>query len=557
MGSALSANIQRPYGPTFRLAFEHRPHCDLCGAEMVIRHSSKPRTIIDLEHNIQIITNYYRCNTDGCEGMKSRYLRPENPYAPPKADFSFEVYAKICAYRWKKLRTYHEIMDDMQTDYNIHLTQSTVECALKIYEIGCAEKYRDKYIEMIRKNGGIIITIDGMAPIQGNKSLYVVYDYLTGLTIGSWRIPNQKNGTIELFLNRIKQKVNKEIGCPILGIISDALPSQRIAIENAFPDIPHCLCHYHFYELVLKEPKQVDSHIMTQIRKELRGLYDLEKYKERKSNNIIPLVACEFLKMIYDMLEALSNWKRHPKDPCFSGLVLYSRVKDIYDLLEQACSKIDAGLIFCADEKPVRRMHKKLSEIIEEHKENAKELAKIQDHLAIISSILSNLDLSFNNGLKKLRAYRDKLRKYRFSPHCGKIECSFIEALMKYIRTKGEMLFNFKKVNGAPTTNNKHELKYKQLKHFLRRVIGFASAKRYLLSHGERIVYVQMDDEFTDILEILRATDFIKARKIISKERTSRMSLPYTIHYAKEWGTNLEKAKKLLLLLETPLIIIN
>ncbi|MHA1620448.1 MAG: hypothetical protein ACTSVZ_14320, partial [Promethearchaeota archaeon] len=52
----------------------------------------------------------------------------------------------------------------------------------------------------------------------------------------------------------------------------------------------------------------------------------------------------------------------------------------------------------------------------------------------------------------------------------------------KFIRTKGEMLFNFKKVEGAPTTNNSHELKFKQLKHFLRTGETGSSVNHHKLS---------------------------------------------------------------------------
>lgn len=557
MASALAVNSHRNIGPTHTLKFAQRPLCIHCGAEMVVRHSSKPKVLIDLEHNIQIITYYYRCNDEGCVGMKEKYVRPENPFAPIKSDYSYKVYAKICHIRWSKHRTYQEIVEDMNDFYDIHLTANTVEFALKIYEIGCAEKYRPGFIEEIQKNGGIILTIDGMAPMKGNKSLYVVYDYLTGLTIGSWRIPNQKADTIELFLSQIKTRIEEILGVSVLGIVSDALPSQRIAIKRVLPDVPHCLCHYHFYALVLNDAKKVDSNMMTQIRKKLRVLYDLKKFIERKNKNLKPIVSCRFLEEILSLLEALSNWKRHPKDPCFSGLVLYSRVHDLYLLLEQAINKLDSGSIQCEDDKPVRRLFLKLSEIIEEYKEKAKDLSNIQDHLSELSSILGDLDIDFDNGLKTLRKFRDKLRKNRFSSKCGETERTFIEALMKFVRTKGDMLFNYKRVDGAPTTNNRHELKYKQLKHFLRRVIGFASAKRYLLTHGERIVFVRIDESLEEILEIFRATDIVRARDIIRRERCPRTSLPYVIHYHQDWNQKLERITIFLAELEVPLIIIN
>jgi hypothetical protein len=142
------------------------------------------------------------------------------------------------------------------------------------------------------------------------------------------------------------------------------------------------------------------------------------------------------------------------------------------------------------------------------------------------------------------------------NPSCGEIEKKFIEDLMKYVRTKGKMLFNFKKIEDAPTTNNNHELKYKQLKHFLRRVIGFASAKRYLLSHGERIVFIKMDETLANIKIILQNTDFGAARKLIADERIPRNSLPNLMHNTDKWDEKIDQLKQILSNFKDPLKII-
>ena len=118
MASGLVANADRIQGPTFHLKFAQRPHCSYCGAEMVIRHSSKPRDFIDLEYNAQFIIYYYRCNKDDCKGKKEAYLRTENSHTPPKSEYSYNVYAKICFLRWNKRKTYVEIIEDMKFLYN-------------------------------------------------------------------------------------------------------------------------------------------------------------------------------------------------------------------------------------------------------------------------------------------------------------------------------------------------------------------------------------------------------------------------------------------------------
>jgi hypothetical protein len=89
-----------------------------------------------------------------------------------------------------------------------------------------------------------------------------------------------------------------------------------------------------------------------------------------------------------------------------------------------------------------------------------KELERIQQYLEELSKILSNLKSSYGIGLHDLRKFRNKLRRKRLLDDCGPIEKEFIEALMKYVRTKGKMLMNFKRVQDAPTTNNFHELKF-------------------------------------------------------------------------------------------------
>lgn len=63
------------------------------------------------------------------------------------------------------------------------------------------------------------------------------YDYFTGLTIHSKRLKSESTRNIAKFL-------------------------KIAAIEKVFPDVPHCLCHYHFYKFVFDAPKRLDSNLM-------------------------------------------------------------------------------------------------------------------------------------------------------------------------------------------------------------------------------------------------------------------------------------------------------
>ena len=107
---------------------------------------------------------------------------------------------------------------------------------------------------------------------------------------------------------------------------------------------------------------------------------------------------------------------------------------------------------------------------------------------------------------------------------------------MKFVRTKGEHLFNYKRVPGAPTTNNSHELQYKQLEHLLRRAIGHSAANEYLLARGERPVFLNPGEAFEDIVATLQEVDQAEARRQIAAGRKSREGLTFIVHDAEKWS---------------------
>ena len=52
----------------------------------------------------------------------------------------------------------------MDKHFKIVLNLATIERMLKVYEIGCSEKYKPEIVEKIKKIGGVLLTIDGMRP---------------------------------------------------------------------------------------------------------------------------------------------------------------------------------------------------------------------------------------------------------------------------------------------------------------------------------------------------------------------------------------------------------
>ena len=389
-----------------------------------------------------------------------------------------------------------------------------------------------------------------MKPLKGNSPLYTAQDEFTGLKIHAGRLTGESIVQIEDFLTVAKERIETELGVKVIGVISDAHPHQRKAIAKVFPKALHCLCHFHFYKYVFKAPKDLDRHLMTQTRKYLRGLYYLNKEKiyANQGKHWVPQFA--FTGEIMSVLRGLSNWKKRPKDPFFVGAELFSRLTDVFRLLGTFINEIEAAGKHFEDERVLRGLYLKIKEFIGANQDTKRELETVKAYLSEIKGILDDGEASAENALELLEGYCKKLAPLRLRKECGNVEAQFIEELTKYVETKGELLFNYKRIEGAPKTNNLHELSFKQLKHFLRKIIGFRTAKSYLLSHGEHIIFVNPEESFEEIVKILRGMDFKKARKLIRSERTSRDSIRFVIHDMTRWNSKLQdleqKAKELI-----------
>jgi hypothetical protein len=67
------------------------------------------------------------------------------------------------------------------------------------------------------------------------------------------------------------------LGLPVLGVVSDAQESIRLAVAAVFPQVPHQLCQYHALREAAEPLWEADRHLLVQAKKELRGLRDVEE----------------------------------------------------------------------------------------------------------------------------------------------------------------------------------------------------------------------------------------------------------------------------------------
>lgn len=533
-------------GTCYTIEFSERPKCTHCEKPMKVVSHSKPVMRIGLGENYEISITYYRCGHPFCPGARGPLTRPPNPYCADHDEYDYEVKAKVCELRWSRRLTYEEIEEEMDRLYGIKINHSAIEIVLKMYELGCAEKYRPEYIEKIHSRGGVLLQVDAMKPLKGRAALYVARDYYTGLTLSSKHLHREGQREIEDFLRKLHVSL-KGLGIPVLGVISDAHTGQLKAIEAVFgPEIPHSLCHFHFFQLILIKPKALDSQVLTRLRTFLRHVSYIQEYRERFKGNHIVSDKTPFLEHVLHDLYILSNWRPRKQDPTFSAIAYYQRIEGIAQILARCIVDLDKqGLsLDPLTERRMRKLVAELEPLLDSLKSEVEMLMRIQEYLHELAGILEANEEPGGEGLKRLQAFIDSIDSKKSGDDAAGAEQEFLNQLVKFVKTKGLKLFAYRQVPDAPRTNNSQEISFKQIKHLLRRTIGYSAAGAYLLAHGERMLFVNPEEPFPNIVKMLSSMNWSEGRKSLKTERVPRNAITFIIHDPNRWAKELARLEK-------------
>ena len=219
-------------------------------------------------------------------------------------------------------------------------------------------------------------------------------------------------------------------------------------------------------------------------------------------------------------------------------MLFFDRITSIYNKLEKIVKLIatDKVKLTSAEKRIVKSLYEAIKKGLRDATGTINELLRVRQHLSTLTCILSSIEESFECGVKRLINYKWELERNHEQHPCGPIESTVIQELAKYIATKGELLMNYRKVPGAPNTNNFQELEFKTIKYILRRILGYSAAKEYLYAHGERILFVDPKELKANIHKLLCNADQGAIRKIICSERKSQDSWVKIIREKQKWG---------------------
>jgi len=252
-------------------ATEHEcPHCHrtLRQAMTLTR-----RTVVTLQEVIRLIHAGYRCPDAHCPGHQRTYRSAAaDALALPGFTYGLDIVLLVGQWHLKE----HQTVDEIHRKLLKRLSPLGVRISrreiLYLFEAYCtllraSSEVRDdrEWLEQVKKNGGIIVSIDGIQPEKGNETVYLVRDALTGRVLAAENVTSSETAVMKRLLASVVA-----LDVPVLGTITDAQESEVMAVEQLWPKVPHQVCQFHALRDASKPAFEADRQVKTAMRKQLQ-----------------------------------------------------------------------------------------------------------------------------------------------------------------------------------------------------------------------------------------------------------------------------------------------
>lgn len=123
-----------------------------------------------------------------------------------------------------------------------------------------------EWLAQVEKHGGIIVSVDGLQPEKGHETVSLVRDALTGRVLGAENVLSSETA--------VMKELRKPVvawGVRVLGTITDAHESERLAVEQLWPNAPPQVCPFHALRDASQPAFEADRNVKTARRKTLQS----------------------------------------------------------------------------------------------------------------------------------------------------------------------------------------------------------------------------------------------------------------------------------------------
>ena len=271
-----------------------------------------------------------RCDNTKCERYHKPY-RPEDEgrWALPGHEFGLEVIAWVGELRYREHRSVPEIHQGLR-DRRVEISERAVTDLLDRYDELVAVSLTDskRLQRILKRQGRVVLAIDGLQPDVGHEVLWVVRECLSGEILLARSLLSSTTADVSNLLREVQTGLSKRV--KVAGVISDGQRPIRHALACVFPGVPHQLCQFHYIREAALPIYEADRHAKKELKKQVRGVRPIERSVEGRNDELADVVQgyCAAVR------SALTDDGRPPLEA--AGLILHERLSEIVGSLERA-----------------------------------------------------------------------------------------------------------------------------------------------------------------------------------------------------------------------------
>ncbi len=307
--------------------------CPQCGAPLR-RHSTLWRKyVLTLDGRLHTINLGYSCSRPRCSKAKVVYRSPEADRVCLKgSSFGFDLIVQIGRWRFWDHRTLDEIALLLQAKrlpvsrrHILNLIGDFL-ALLRAAQPAKIEKHRAYF-----QRHGMVISIDGMEPDQGDEMLFIVREVNLDLTLVAATLYSSR---ADLISAQVLTPV-KAFGFRIRAVISDADQNIRRAVTTSLPGRPHQACQVHCLCEAGQPIFDADRALKTDLRRDIRAEWRPfgRRLSQSPANDPQVAVLTDYAEVLRDALRAdgLSPFE-------LAGIELYNELERLETSLRR-CQK--------------------------------------------------------------------------------------------------------------------------------------------------------------------------------------------------------------------------
>jgi hypothetical protein len=393
--------------------------CPLCGQELEYAYNDGGRLLITLERPLWIVSNYYRCTNSGCDLNQAFPILHDNVI--PGRKFGKDVWEQIINFHTNRHLDYEQIKGVIWDVYKISISKNSIKDICDYFGTAGKLFMDEETKEEVRKNGEIVLSLDGAQPKKGEPALWIFTDRISERVLLSELFQSAPYTILAEKMKLIEEKY----GVPIKAVISDKQKNIVNAVKKFNPEIPHAFCQYHFLNHIMEPIDAKDSHLAAQLKKEIRKSSIIVNLHKGTLNPDDPEYNSHYLifaPLAEELLNAISvkrkRWDR------LAGIEIYKNIIYIIDELERIPPLIEQKF-----QRSLNSMITKLQNLIQIHKKIFKEINSLLVDSADLRNILHDNRFRSKNIENKVRTW-----VYRFQTRLKRNQMEYKPENLKYIK---------------------------------------------------------------------------------------------------------------------------